>query len=70
MTIEKHLTLTGISAVSWKDAIVKTVAQASKTIDYISSIEILKQYAKIDGDKIIEYYATIDLTFSVDMSRE
>ena len=32
MDIEKHLLLTGNSNVSWKDAIVKTVAEASKTI--------------------------------------
>ena len=41
MDIEKHLLLTGNSNVSWKDAIVKTVAEASKTIDYLSSVKIL-----------------------------
>ena len=66
MAIEKHLKLTGISNVSWKDAITKTILEASKTIDYISSVTVLEQKAKIDGNKIIEYYSTIDLTFSVD----
>lgn len=70
MTVEKHLKLTGISNISWKDAINKTIIEASKSIDYISYIKVVDQYAKIDGNKIIEYYATIDLTFSVDMSRE
>ena len=37
MTVEKHLKLTGISDVSWKDAINKTIIEASKSIDYISS---------------------------------
>lgn len=69
MTIEKHLKLTGISNVSWKDAITKTILEASKTIDYISSVTVLEQKAKIDGYKIIEYYSTIDLTFSVDENR-
>jgi flavin-binding protein dodecin len=69
MTIEKHLKLTGISSVSWKDAITKTILEASKTIDYISSVTVLEQKAKIDGNKIIEYYSTIDLTFSVDENR-
>ena len=67
--IEKHLKLTGISNVSWKDAITKTILEASKTIDYISSVTVLEQKAKIDGNKIIEYYSTIDLTFSVDENR-
>lgn len=70
MTIEKHLKLTGISNVSWKDAITKTIIEASKTIDYISSVTVLEQKAKIDGNKIIEYYSTIDLTFNIDEGRE
>ena len=70
MSVEKHLKLTGISDISWKDAINKTIIEASKTIDYISSIEVLKQTAKIDGNKIIQYYSTIDLSFSVDNTRD
>lgn len=66
MSTEKHLKLTGISNISWKDAIVQTITEASKTLDYISSIKILEQSAKIDGNKIVEYYATIDLTFGID----
>lgn len=69
MSIEKHLKLTGISNISWKDAITKTISEASKTIDYISSITVLEQKAKIDGNKIIEYYSTIDLCFTVDEKR-
>ena len=70
MSIEKHLKLTGISNVSWKDAITKTIIEASKTIDYISSVTVLEQRAKIDGNKIVEYYSTIDLAFNIDESRE
>ena len=69
MNTEKPLRLTGSSDVSWKDAIVKTISEASKTIDFLSSVTILEQKAKIDGNKIIEYYATIDLTFTVDTTR-
>ena len=70
MSIEKHLKLTGISDTSWKDAINKTLVEASKSIDYISSITVLEQKAKIDGNKIIEYYSTIDLSFSIDETRD
>ena len=69
MSVEKHLKLTGISNVSWKDAITKTINEASKSIDYITSAQVIEQKAKIDGNKIIEYYATIELTFSVDVNR-
>ena len=70
MIIEKHLKLTGVSDISWKDAINKTIAEASKSIDYISSITVLEQKAKIDGNKIIEYYSTVDLSFSIDQARD
>ena len=33
MAVEKHLKVTGTSTVSWKDAIVQTIAEASKTIE-------------------------------------
>ncbi len=69
MDIEKHLIVTGSSNVSWKDAIVKTINQASKTIDYISSIKVLEQRATIDGDKISEYFVDIDLGFILDLDR-
>lgn len=45
------------------------VLEASKSIDYISEITVLEQKAKIDGNKIVEYYATIDLSFNVDSNR-
>ena len=69
MDIEKHLIVTGSSTVSWKDAIVKTINQASKTIDYISSIKVLEQRASIDGDKISEYFVDLDLGFILDLDR-
>lgn len=66
MSTEKHLKLTGISNISWKDAILQTILEASKTLDYISSVKVLEQTAKIDGNKIVEYYATIDLSFGIE----
>ena len=70
MDIEKHLIITGTSEISWKDAIVKTINEASKTIDYISSVKILEQRAKIDGNKISEYFVELDLSFLVDLNRK
>lgn len=69
MSTEKHLKLTGSSEISWKDAIVKTITEASKTIDYLSSVKIIEQTAKIDGNKIVEYYTTLELTFNIDTNR-
>ena len=70
MDIEKHLLITGSSHVSWKDAIVKAIAEASKSIDYLKSVEILDQRANIDGNKISEYFVDLDLSFTIDLERK
>ena len=66
MGIEKHIQVTGSSAVSWKDAIVKTIEQVSQTINYITSVKILEQRAKVTVNKMTEYYVDLDITFVVD----
>ncbi len=68
--MEKHIIVTGSSTISWKDAIVQTIAEASKTIDYITSIKIIEQRAKINGKKIVEYYVDLDLAFTIDRDRD
>lgn len=70
MDIEKHLIITGTSNVSWKDAIVKAINEASKTIDYLSNVKVLEQRAKIDGNKISEYFVDLDLSFLLDLNRK
>lgn len=69
MDIKKHLKLTGSSDISWKDAIVKTIREASKHIDYLSEVKVIEQRASIDGDKISEYFVDLDLTFIIDTKR-
>lgn len=70
MDIEKHLIITGSSETSWKDAIVKAIEEASKTIDYLSGVKVLEQRAKINGNKISEYFVDLDLTFFIDLNRK
>ncbi len=70
MGIEKHLSITGTSTVSWKDAVVQAVAEASKTIDYLSSVRVLDQRAKIDGKKLTQYYVDLDISFVIDRDRD
>lgn len=70
MDIEKHLIITGSSETSWKDAIVKAISEASKSIDYLSSVKILEQRAKIDGNKISEYFVDLDISFLIDLKRK
>ena len=67
--MEKHLFITGSSEISWKDAILRTIEEASKTIDYLSSVKVIDQRAKISGKKIEEYYVDLDVTFTIDRDR-
>lgn len=69
MAVEKHLLITGTSTTSWKDAITKTIEEASKTIDYLSSVKILNQTASIEGNKITDYFVELDLGFILDRNR-
>ena len=70
MGIEKHLNITGTSTVSWKDAIVQAVAEASKTIDYLTSVRVLDQRATIEGNKLVQYYVDLDIAFVIDRNRD
>ena len=70
MGIEKHLSITGSSNVSWKDAVVQAVSEASKTIDYLTNVRVIDQRAKIDGKKLIQYYVDLDLSFVIDRDRD
>ena len=70
MDIKKHLIISWNSTVSWKDAIVKAIEEASKTIDYLSEVKILEQRANIDGNKISEYFVDLDISFVVDLQRK
>ena len=67
---QKHLLISGTSTVSWKDAIIQTINEASKTIDYLTSVKILDQRATISGKKISEYIVDLDLVFNIDRDRE
>ena len=68
--MEKHLIITGSSKISWKDAIVQTISEASKTLDYLTEVKILEQRAKINKYKISDYYVDLDLSFMLDRERE
>ena len=69
MGIEKHIQVTGKSTVSWKDAIVQTIEEVSKTINFVTSVKILEQRAKITVNKITEYYVDLDITFMVEQKQ-
>lgn len=66
MGIEKHMKITGSSNVSWKDAIVKTIQDISESTNYLTSVTVLDQRAKITVNKITEYFVDLDIAYMVD----
>ena len=66
MSSKKHIQITGSSNISWKDAIVRTIEEASETLSNLNSIIVIEQRAKIQGNKISEYYVDLDLEFEID----
>ena len=66
MNSEKHIKVTGYSNISWKDAIVKTIDEASKTLSNLSNITVLEQRANITGNKIVEYMVDLDIAFKIE----
>lgn len=69
MGIEKHIKITGSSTISWKDAIVKSIEDISKSISNLSSVKIIDQRAIINGDKMTLYYVDLDITFRVNSNK-
>ena len=70
MNCKKHIKLTGVSNISWKDAIVHSIQDASQTLNNLTLVQVLDQRAKIQGDKIIEYYVDLDLEFEIDKNMQ
>ena len=70
MDFQKHLSITGSSSISWQDAIGRTIEEVSKSIDYLTGIDIKRQYASISGNKIENYIVDLDITFTIDTSRK
>ncbi|MDI3477448.1 MAG: dodecin [Thermoanaerobacterium sp.] len=66
MAVVKILNVVGDSTKSWDDAIQNAVAEAAKTVDNISGIEVLNQTANVKNGKIVEYKANIQIAFRVE----
>lgn len=65
MKSEKHIKVTGYSNLSWKDAIVRSIDEASKTLDNLVEVKLLNQFAKINENKIIEYGVDLEIVFQI-----
>lgn len=55
--------MVGSSGVSWSDAAQNAVVAASRTVRNIRMVEVVRQSARIDGGRIVEYEVELKIHF-------
>lgn len=65
MTTTKIIELLGDSRKSWTEAVENAVAEACKSIDGITGVDIINLTAAIEDGKIVEYKANVQVAFPV-----
>ena len=63
MAVARQTQIIGASPHSWEDAVRTALERANKTLRGITGIEVLKENAAIQKGKIVEYRATLLVTF-------
>ncbi|HCC33339.1 MAG TPA: hypothetical protein DEQ28_05480 [Clostridiales bacterium] len=69
MSVVKVLELVGESPESWQAAASSAVAEAARTLDSITGIEVCNWTAAVDAGRIVQYKANVKVAFVVDASR-
>ncbi len=70
MTVVKVIELIGSSTANWEDAVKTALAEAAKTVDNIKEIYVKNIKAKVEDNQIVEYRATVRISFVVDPDRK
>ncbi len=66
MAIARVTKITSSSTKSFQDAVESGLNRAATTLRNITGLEIVSQKAKVEGGKITEYRATMEVTFVLD----
>lgn len=66
MAVARQTQIIGASPHSWEDAVRTALERANRTLRNITGLEVIKENAAIDSGKIVEYRATILVTFVLD----
>ncbi len=66
MAVIKTIDLVGVSSESWRDAAHQALAEASKTIRGIESMDILGTSAVVQDGKIAEYHTHVQIAFRIE----
>ena len=65
MAILKVIEVLSNSKKSWEDAAQNAVAEASKTVKHITSVNINNQILTVKNGKVDEYRLNVKITFAV-----
>ncbi len=63
MAVARVTKITASSPTGFQNAIEDGLTRASKSLRGITGLEVLSQKAKVEDGKIVEYRATIEVTF-------
>ncbi len=63
MAVARQTQIIGASPHSWEDAVRNALERANKTLRGITGLEVVKENAAIKNGKIVEYRATLLVTF-------
>lgn len=65
MGVVKVVELVGESQQSWDDAARNAVAEAARTIQGITGVEVLNWTANVNAGNVVEYKANVKVAFQV-----
>jgi dodecin len=66
MAVVKVVELVGTSKKSWQDAAEEVIREASQSLRHITGVDVVKQTAHVENNKISEYRATVHVAFVVE----
>jgi len=66
MATVKVIELVGTSEKSWEDAVQETIREASQSLRQITGVDVVKHTAHVEGGKITQYRATMNVAFVVE----
>ena len=66
MAVIKTIDLVGVSTESWKDAANQALAEASRTIRGIHTMDVLETSCTVDNGRIVEYLTHVRIKFRIE----
>lgn len=65
-SVARVTTITAYSETSFEDAVAVGIARSAQTLRGVKGAWVKEQKIKVDGDRIIEWSVTLEVTFVLD----